>query len=575
MKSSLRSTSARPIRRLSRFTPAFSLLATVLPVLGVSDAAAAWPEDGILVSPWVGVANSPSSCTDGAGGVFTFWADESALGVMGSHVFATGGKDPAWTDGGQFIGNGVGGQGSVGVVSDGVGGAIVTWHNGSTGNVLASHVLSDGVLDPSWPSVVIQVNSSTSASNSWAVPVPDANGGCIVTWLGLSNGETVVLVQRILSNGVQAPGWPEGGVVLDPVPGTPERPVACSDGEGGVIVAWDDAERIYVHHVLPSGQVDPDWPADGRLVSDLIALKLNPVVTTDGAGGAFVAWQDDRGGDGWDVFYSHVLANGEISANIPENGAVLTDAANNNSSGGWGDLTPDGAGGVYAVYEIRVAGHTDVWGQHILASSLPDWAPNGVPVCTSDGGGLDPSVIAHPEGGFLATWRDDFTYTRITRIGPDGNPAPGWTLDGEHRWFGIRAKAFDNGQGGAIFTLHRLNGPYESILVAYEPLAEPSAVGDGPRAGRTRLDPLVVPNPFSGSTSIAFRTERSQRVEVEIIDSAGRSVRHLTDEVLSSGRQRIVWDGSGDSGRDVAPGVYFYRIGSDDGTAAGRIVLTR
>jgi hypothetical protein len=44
---------------------------------------------------------------------------------------------------------------------------------------------------------------------------------------------------------------------------------------------------------------------------------------------------------------------------------------------------------------------------------------------------------------------------------------------------------------------------------------------------------------------------------------------------MEPGKEEIVWDGRTATGRDAAPGLYFYRIDSEDRTATGRIVRVR
>src|SRR4029453_6422862 len=107
-----------------------------------------------------------------------------------------------------------------------------------------------------------------------------------------------------------------------------------ADGTGGAIVAWMDTRpggpvAIYLQHVLSTG-VDPDWPADGLFVAQNVGIppypSAQPMLPTDGAGGAIVVWFDhfvvnetqvDR------VSAQHVLATGDVDSNWPPGGAAL------------------------------------------------------------------------------------------------------------------------------------------------------------------------------------------------------------------------------------------------------------
>jgi agmatine/peptidylarginine deiminase len=74
-----------------------------------------------------------------------------------------------------------------------------------------------------------------------------------------------------------------------------------------------------------------------------------------------------------------------------------------------------------------------------------------------------------------------------------------------------------------------------------------------------RLHPNA-PNPFNPSTTFRFDLKYPERVELFVYDTAGRLVRRLVDETRPAGSHAVVWDGTDDAGREVASGVYFYRL---------------
>ncbi len=76
------------------------------------------------------------------------------------------------------------------------------------------------------------------------------------------------------------------------------------------------------------------------------------------------------------------------------------------------------------------------------------------------------------------------------------------------------------------------------------------------------------PNPFAGTTGIAFVLPRAGRVSGDVITIDGRLVARLCDRFMIPGRHSIEWDGRDDSGQRVASGVYFYtvRFGSENVT---------
>lgn len=65
-------------------------------------------------------------------------------------------------------------------------------------------------------------------------------------------------------------------------------------------------------------------------------------------------------------------------------------------------------------------------------------------------------------------------------------------------------------------------------------------------------------------TRIWFSSQASGscRTKIEIVDSGGQSVRHITDQMLGKGYYNLYWDKKDDSGRFAPSGLYYYRISS-------------
>ncbi len=69
---------------------------------------------------------------------------------------------------------------------------------------------------------------------------------------------------------------------------------------------------------------------------------------------------------------------------------------------------------------------------------------------------------------------------------------------------------------------------------------------------------------------------RAGGVKLAIYDLMGREVRRIERTGLAAGRWNLEWDGRDADGARLPSGLYFYRVGWDDGTAAtGRLVRTR
>jgi hypothetical protein len=89
------------------------------------------------------------------------------------------------------------------------------------------------------------------------------------------------------------------------------------------------------------------------------------------------------------------------------------------------------------------------------------------------------------------------------------------------------------------------------------------------------------PNPFNPTTSIQFSvvsdqtTHHSPLVTLKIYNLLGQEVRTLVDETKEPGFYTVTWDGKNDADREMASGVYFYRLTAGTYSAAGRMVMMK
>ncbi len=104
--------------------------------------------------------------------------------------------------------------------------------------------------------------------------------------------------------------------------------------------------------------------------------------------------------------------------------------------------------------------------------------------------------------------------------------------------------------------------------------AMPTAVAEG-RAPSSYVLKQNVPNPFNPITTIRFELPTGGRVVLIVCDTRGRVVRTLATGELRAGYHETVWDGRDSFGRDLAAGVYIYRLATEGGNIARRMLLLR
>lgn len=83
------------------------------------------------------------------------------------------------------------------------------------------------------------------------------------------------------------------------------------------------------------------------------------------------------------------------------------------------------------------------------------------------------------------------------------------------------------------------------------------------------------PNPFNPSTSIRFAVDKAGPVELTIYNIMGQKVQSLIDEQRLPGTYEVTWNGRDGQGGEVASGMYFVRLRSDDRTSSKKMLLLR
>jgi len=83
------------------------------------------------------------------------------------------------------------------------------------------------------------------------------------------------------------------------------------------------------------------------------------------------------------------------------------------------------------------------------------------------------------------------------------------------------------------------------------------------------------PNPFNSSTTLQFALPQDGAVDLSIYNIAGQKMATLAQGRLVAGTHTLQWDGRDAWGRELASGVYFYRLRTESQTENRRLVLLR
>lgn len=83
------------------------------------------------------------------------------------------------------------------------------------------------------------------------------------------------------------------------------------------------------------------------------------------------------------------------------------------------------------------------------------------------------------------------------------------------------------------------------------------------------------PNPFNAFTTIKYQIAVAGKVNLNIYDIRGRKVRTLVNTIKNTGNYSLIWDGSNDSGQNLASGIYFYQIHTEKYIKTKKMILLK
>lgn len=81
-----------------------------------------------------------------------------------------------------------------------------------------------------------------------------------------------------------------------------------------------------------------------------------------------------------------------------------------------------------------------------------------------------------------------------------------------------------------------------------------------------------LPNPFNTQTLIRYAVPKPSQVKLAIYNCSGMLVRTLQAGASKPGYYQAIWNGKDEQGKQVAKGVYFYRLQTDNFSATKKML---
>jgi hypothetical protein len=492
-----------------------------------------WPTgtpttEGVAVCTQASSSYNPAILGDGSGGAIITWWDlrnNNAGDIYAQKINSSG--TPQWitldfnnlpTTDGVLICTATGEQRYPQITSDGGTGAIIAWYDeraGSTNpDIYAQKIDASGAIQ--WPTGTPTTAGIAVCTNSywqWDPSITsDGSGGAIITWWDNRNGNYDIFAQKINTSG--ALQWPTGtptteGIGVCTLPLDQEYPSITSDGSGGAIIAWVDSRNyntgmytlsdIYAQRINASGAAQ--WGADVEICTNP-ASQYRPYIVSAGSGGAIVTWNDYRANN-YDVYASKVSLDGALPVEL----TIFTAALNSGAVElNWKTATEVNNYG----FEIE---KTVISNQQAVTS----W-----------------KKIGFVEGAGTTNAPKKYSYS--DRNIPEGK-------------YSYRLKQIDR------------DGKFE-----YSQTVEVTAA-IAPKVFALEQN---FPNPFNPSTVISYQLPISSQVSLKVYDAIGREVTTLVNETKEAGYYSVTFDA-----KNLSTGIYFVRLQSGDKVQLKKMQLVR
>lgn len=301
-----------------------------------------------------------------------------------------------------------------------------------------------------------------SLTNPRAAVITDAAGNFFVTWSDNRSGVKNVYVQKFNAAGVAQ--WTANGIRIAASTNYQVYPQAAVDDAGGCTVVWADTAigsatsfDIKTQRFNSSGTAQ--WTAGGITVCNLANHQASPKIISDGGGGYYISWSDERTTAGIGAMYiqrinstgtAQLTANGVLVSGsvvyFPEQHFLLKENTNAvivyshyngtdfdikaqkyNTAGAaqWGasgvnvvataneeafaDAAIDNSGNVFVAWESYPPPNFDVantYVQKLNSSAAVQWAAGGVVVSNAVNDQFWPAVAPDNSGGVMVAWED-------------------------------------------------------------------------------------------------------------------------------------------------------------------------
>jgi hypothetical protein len=394
------------------------------------DGRVAWQDNGRPVCRSFGKQKNPEIVKLKTEDWIVVWEDErkGKIDLFAQKINSAG--TPLWeTDGAPIISDRLT-QESPALTTTPNGNVIVAWEDSRFGNydIYAQKISPDASLLWKKSGVVVCAAQGSVVQQKIDL-IPNGKGEIILVFEDARSGFLNIYAQKINKAGQLA--WGRHGIAIAKVAANQFNPQIVPDGKGGAIIAWED-RRINKYPSVRAQHLDSKgkklWESSLSL-AEARSRQINPIMISDGAGGAIVAWQDDRDVLSLqDLYAQRVSGKGKLMWGRKGKIAISANGDQIHAT-----MLPDGAGGAILAWTDYRRGdrNPDIYAQRINPKGAPLWHEEGVLVCGAPDVQHTPRLVRDGEGGVIIAWTDkgggsyDIYAQRLNQSGQ-----PIWMKDG-------------------------------------------------------------------------------------------------------------------------------------------------
>ncbi len=378
------------------------------------------------------------------------------------------------------------------------------------------------------------------------------------------------------------------------------------------IIEWNNVKVRWNSYTRETFQIILYDPAYHQTITGdgVIEFVFNDVNNTDGGFGenyASVGWEDSSETIGFSISYSNIMTSGcatladgrvyritpntgrgAVSGSITVNNGIPTDIVVKASTGQW---TVISEGNIYSLYEVPI-------GQVDLTIAKPGWFPQTIgdvgilanrftteqdatlqqcPIPTnlaaSEGLGDHVHVawteVSHGDIAGYDIYRslfEDGIFTKLNETPVTGNSYDDYsTVDDKIYYYYVSAVYIGDDYEAVSLVSNIDSGSNSDITGVEDQVGLPEAFSLSQN----------YPNPFNAHTVLNYTLPAAGHVTLEIFNILGQKVNTLFDNYQEAGYKSVIWNGTDSSGKNVASGIYFYRLLSTTEQITRRMLMLK